>query len=67
MMINRIFPRALPPVGVTSRSWLGPPHLQLSYETNPFGSFGSDASLTPWWRERVCNTALQRRWESRRV
>src|SRR5262245_11955640 len=36
MMSYRIFPRALPSVGVTSRSWPAPPHIQLSYETNPF-------------------------------
>jgi hypothetical protein len=31
------FPRALARVGVTSRSWPAPSHIQLSYLTNPFG------------------------------
>src|SRR5262245_25245316 len=43
IIVNRIFPRALPPVGVTSRSWPAPPHIQLSYETNPARSCGSDS------------------------
>src|SRR4026209_1916971 len=38
---HRIFPRALPPVGVTSPPWPAPPHIQLSYETNPFGASAS--------------------------
>src|SRR5262245_27274102 len=53
MIMHRIFPSALSPVGVTSRSWPAPPHILLSYETNPFRSCGSDARFTPWWRERI--------------
>jgi len=56
MMLGRIFPRALPPVGVTSHPWLAPPDIQLSYETNPFRSHGSDALFAPRWRERAAHS-----------
>src|SRR5215510_3431568 len=41
------------PVGVTSRFWLAPPHIQLSHATNPFRSCGSDALSAPWRRGRI--------------
>ena len=28
-------------------AWPAPPHIQLSYETNPVGSFGADARVEP--------------------
>src|SRR5262249_14603374 len=60
------FPRALPLVGVSSRFRRAPPHIQLSYETNPFGA--SASTIVHAARARTCRLlALQRRWESLRV
>jgi ATP-dependent RNA helicase RhlE len=45
-IVNRIFHALCQPEGVTSRFWPAPPHIQLSYATNPVGACRSDELFT---------------------
>src|SRR5262245_45357372 len=47
--------------------WPAPPHIQLSYETNPFRSCGSDAPFAPCWRERIAHLPYRAAGNRRRV
>jgi hypothetical protein len=50
MMLGSDFPTRSATCRRNEPPWLAPPDIQLSYETNPFRSHGSDAVFAPRWR-----------------
>src|SRR5262245_53051482 len=66
MILHRIFPRALPPVGVTSRFWLVSCHPALLREKIRW-ELRLRQPLHAVVARTWCVLALQRNWESLRV